>query len=613
MKAEADELTSPLEGYEAAQYKRLDGTYNRGSGTSYVLAAGDEGDYVFIYAAEYTLSADELTANASAVSYNYNGGRRNITVNIQHNGSEDVILGALTMPVWIVSGKVASIEGMKFGLDGQTDLSGGSNSLSIDPFDLEGSITDAVAGGYKYFPNILTLNTIEDDATGISYVIRDVAVTWSNLGSIRVAYGGNDYDARFTIGKTDAFGAQGFTVDSFVHVESRAAVDGTLTPNNGTLPTVGYADKNPTPSDYIDPYEFDLSAFRAEVEQITSVTVSINDEESGRVEKTFTTDGQDGYTLVWSFAGMAVNYLGGRVALIAQLTGPDGSTQNYEIDYLVTRKVVSRIYATKGLSDRDKPAEEEEINSDTLWFTFGTDPDADGFGTVNGGDSDKAYYSNGTYVIDPFIPSTQSLPTGWNVTFALSKPVLGENGVVTWQPVENGESQSYSYITTIMPSTAAVTADVANSADGKPNAGDATMQIDGGQRLRIPVSITGSMATGTDTPGRSNSTLTSRVAGTNGDVNVVWYGRVRITYNIDNTAEYWVTLTDPTGNGIAIEGIEGRTVEYYLTAYVGAVINASGKVLDSVDGVPAGTASTRVSFSVSGTTITDIDWADPLP
>lgn len=612
LKAEADELTSPLEGYEAAQYKRLDGTYNRGSGTSYVLAAGDEGDYVFIYAAEYKLSAGELTANASAVSYNYNGGRRNITVNIQHNGIEDVILGALTMPVWIVSGKVASIEGMKFELDGQTDLSGGSNSLSIDPFDLKGSITDAVEGGYKYFPNILTLNTIEDDATGISYVIRDVAVTWSNLGSIRVAYGGNDYDARFTIGKTDAFGAQGFTVDSFVHVESRAAVEGTLTPNNGTLPTVGYADKNPTPSDYIDPYEFDLSAFRAEVEQITSVTVSINDEESGRVEKTFTTDGQDGYTLVWSFAGMAVNYLGGRVALIAQLTGPDGSTQNYEIDYLVTRKVVSRIYATKGLSDRDKPAEGEKINANTLWFTFGTDPDAVGFGTVNDGDSKKAYYSNGTYVIDPFIPSTQSLPTGWNVTFALFNPVL-EGGVVTGWTDEGTEEQSYSYITTIMPSTAAVTADVANSADGKPNAGDATMQIDGGQRLRIPVSITGSMATGTDTPGRSNSTLTSRVAGTNGDVNVVWYGRVRITYNIDNTAEYWVTLTDPTGNGIAIEGITGRTVEYYLTAYVGAVINASGKVLDSEDGVPAGTASTRVSFSVSGTTITDIPWADPLP
>ena len=604
LKAEADELTSPLEGYEAAQYKRLDGTYNRGSGTSYVLAAGDEGDYVFIYAAEYTLSADELTADASAVSYNYNGGRRNITVNIQHNGSKDVILGALTMPVWIVSGKVASIEGMKFELVGQTDLSGGSNSLSIDPFDLKGSITDAVEGGYKYFPNILTLNTIKDDATGISYVIRDIAVTWSNLGSIRVAYGGNDYDARFTIGKTDAFGAQGFTVDSFVHVESRAAVDGTLTPNNGTLPTVGYADQG-TATSYIDPYEFDLSAFRAEVEQITSVTVSINDEESGSVEKTFTT-GQGDYTLVWSFAGMAVNYLGGRVALIAQLTGPDGSTQNYEIDYLVTRKVVSRIHATKGLSDRDKPAEGEKINANTLWFTFGTDPDADGFGTVNGGDSDKAYYSNGTYVIDPFIPSTQSLPTGWNVTFALSNPVL-EGGVVTGWTDEGTEEQSYSYITTIMPSTAAVTADVANSADGKPNAGDATMQIDGGQRLRIPVSIKGNGATDNVSVDDDARTLPSRTAGGS---NVVWYGTMTVRYNLDASnnyceAVYNVIFTSPDGEDIVLSGQAGRYVEYNLTAYVGAVIDVSGNVLDWENDVPAARiSSVTISSKVDNSGVT---------
>ena len=605
LKAEADELTSPLEGYEAAQYKRLDGTYNRGSGTSYVLAAGDEGDYVFIYAAEYKLSADELTADASAVSYNYNGGRRNITVNIQHNGIEDVILGALTMPVWIVSGKVASIEGMKFELGGQTDLSGGSNSLSIDPFDLEGSITDAVEGGYKYFPNILTLNTIEDDATGISYVIRDVAVTWSNLGSIRVAYGGNDYDARFTIGKTDAFGAQGFTVDSFVHVESRAAVDGTLTPNNGTLPTVGYADQG-TATSYIDPYEFDLSAFRAEVEQITSVTVSINDEESGSVEQTFTTDGNGDYTLVWSFAGMAVNYLGGRIALIAQLTGPDGSTQNYEIDYLVTRKVVSRIYATKGLSDRDKPAEGEKINANTLWFTFGTDPDAVGFGTVNDGDSKKAYYSNGTYVIDPFIPSTQSLPTGWNVTFALFNPVL-EGGVVTGWTDEGTEEQSYSYITTIMPSTAAVTADVANSADGKPNAGDATMQIDGGQRLRIPVSIKGNGATDNVSVDDDARTLPSRTAGGS---NVVWYGTMTVRYNLDASnnyceAVYNVIFTSPDGEDIVLSGQAGRYVEYNLTAYVGAVIDVSGNVLDWENDVPAARiSSVTISSKVDNSGVT---------
>lgn len=586
--------------------------YVRGSGTSYTLVTGDTtaATYYFIYGAKDTLETSELTWNHSGISYNYNGGLRRTSASVNANG----ITGTVTVPIWIVSGRIKSVDALHFNKEaGQDGSLAVGSTLSVDPF--EGiDLTALAAEGsehYKYFPSSVDVTT----ADGCK--ISGLGVTWSNLGSIRNTYRGGVYSARLTVpavtsegGATSYVAAQGFTVDSFVHVESRAAVDGTLTPNNGALPTVGYADQG-TATSYIDPYEFDLSAFRAEVEQITSVTVSINDEESGSVEKTFTT-GQGDYTLVWSFAGMAINYLGGRVALIAQLTGPDGSTQNYEIDYLVTRKVVSRIYATKGLSDRDKPAEEEKINANTLYFTFGTDPDADGFGTVNGGDSDKAYYSNGTYVIDPFIPSTQSLPTGWSVTFALSNPVL-EGGVVTGWTDDGTEEQSYSYITTIMPSTAAVTADVANSADGKPNAGDATMQIDGGQRLRIPVSITGSMATGTDTPGRSNSTLTSRVAGTNGDVNVVWYGRVRITYNIDNTAEYWVTLTDPTGNGIAIEGITGRTVEYYLTAYVGAVINASGKVLDSEDGVPAGTASTRVSFSVSGTTITDIPWADPLP
>ena len=379
-----------------------------------------------------------------------------------------------------------------------------------------------------------------------------------------MAYGGNDYDARFTIGKTDAFGAQGFTVDSFVHVESRAAVDGTLTPNNGALPTVGYADNGTTPSEYIDPYEFDLSAFRAEVEQITSVTVSINDEESGSVEKTFTTDGQGGYTLVWSFAGMAVNYLGGRVALIAQLTGPDGSTQNYEIDYLVTRKLVNNITGTKG----------GDWSSDV--------------NTTVGSDLGRA---STTYAIDPFTPYTQSLPTGWSVTFTLSNPVL-EGGVVTDWTDAGTEEQSYSYITTIMPSTAAMTAE--NAANGKPDAGDVTMQIDGGQRIRIPVSITGK--TTSANPTSSGNVLQSKVDG----VTVVWHGTVSISYNNgNNTATYDVTFSDPTGADITVEAIEGRTASYTLTPYIGAVINAAGKVLDWNGDVPAANRiGTTVSFSV---------------
>lgn len=597
------------EGFDIADYPGytvladgdVEREYVRGSGTSYTLVTGDTtaATYYFIYGAKDTLSASELTWNHSGISYNYNGGLRRTSASVNANG----ITGTVTVPIWIVSGRIKSVDALHFNKEaGQDGSLAVGSTLSVDPFAGIDLTALAAEGSehYKYFPSSVDVTT----ADGCK--ISGLGVTWSNLGSIRNTYRGGVYSARLTVpavtsegGATSYVAAQGFTVDSFVHVESRAAVDGTLTPNNGALPTVGYADNGTTPSDYIDPYEFDLSAFRAEVEQITSVTVSINDEESGSVEKTFTTDGQGGYTLVWSFAGMAVNYLGGRVALIAQLTGPDGSTQNYEIDYLVTRKVVKQIDAKKGLSDRDSK----------LWFTFGTDPDADGFGTVNGGDSNEAYYSNGTYVIDPFIPSTQSLPTGWDVTFAVSNPVLGENGVVTWQPVENenDEPQSYSYITTIMPSTAAVTADVANSADGKPNAGDATMQIDGGQRLRIPVSIKGNGATDNVSVGESATTLPSRTAGGS---NVVWYGTMTVRYNLDDSNNYCVAVynvifTSPDGEDIVLSGQAGRYVEYNLTAYVGAVIDVSGNVLDWENDVPAARASSvTVSSKVDNSGVT---------
>lgn len=564
------------EGFDIADYPGytvladgdVEREYVRGSGTSYTLVTGDTtaATYYFIYGAKDTLETSELTWNHSGISYNYNGGLRRTSASVNANG----ITGTVTVPIWIVSGRIKSVDALHFNKEaGQDGSLAVGSTLSVDPF--EGiDLTALAAEGsvhYKYFPSSVDVTT----ADGCK--ISGLGVTWSNLGSIRNTYRGGVYSARLTVpavtskdedGATSYVAAQGFTVDSFVHVESRAAVDGTLTPNNGALPTVGYADNGTTPSDYIDPYEFDLSAFRAEVEQITSVTVSINDEESGSVEKTFTTDGQGGYTLVWSFAGMAVNYLGGRVALIAQLTGPDGSTQNYEIDYLVTRKLVNNITGTKG----------GDWSSDV--------------NTTVGSDLGRA---STTYAIDPFTPYTQSLPTGWSVTFTLSNPVL-EGGVVTDWTDAGTEEQSYSYITTIMPSTAAMTAE--NAANGKPDAGDVTMQIDGGQRIRIPVSITGK--TTSANPTSSGNVLQSKVDG----VTVVWHGTVSISYNNgNNTATYDVTFSDPTGADITVEAIEGRTASYTLTPYIGAVINAAGKVLDWNGDVPAANRiGTTVSFSV---------------
>lgn len=556
--------------------------YVRGSGTSYTLVTGDTtaATYYFIYGAKDTLETSELTWNHSGISYNYNGGLRRTSASVNANG----ITGTVTVPIWIVSGRIESITALHFDEEGQDGSLATGSTLTVDPFDGIDLTALAAEGSehYKYFPSSVDVTT----ADGCK--ISGLGVTWSNLGSIRNTYRGGVYSARLTVpavtsegGATSYVAAQGFTARSFVQVIERTAEDtgtdgrglwvvsntnGVDAPfkTEGSVLAVGYADQG-TATSYIDPYEFDLSAFRTAVEAITEVSVYI----SGISERvTFGVTGTDsaasGYTLAWSFAGMAVNYLGGRVALIAQLTGPDGSTQNYEIDYLVTRKLVNNITGTKG----------GDWSSDV--------------NTTVGSDLGRA---STTYAIDPFTPDTQSLPTGWRVTFTLSNPVL-EGGVVTDWTDAGTEEQSYSYITTIMPSTAAMTAE--NAANGKPDAGDVTMQIDGGQRIRIPVSITGK--TTSANPTSSGNVLQSKVDG----VTVVWNGTVSISYNNGkNTATYDVTFSDPTGADITVEAIEGRTASYTLTPYIGAVINAAGKVLDWNGDVPAANRiGDTVSFSV---------------
>lgn len=577
-------------GFDAADYPGYtvlkDGDvpreYVRGSGTSYTLVTGDTtaATYYFIYGAKDTLETRELTWDHSGISYNYNGGLRRTSASVNANG----ITGTVTVPIWIVSGRIQSVDALYFNEDGQDGSLAVGSTLSVDPFAGIDLTALAAEGSehYKYFPSSVDVTTTD------GCKIRGLGVTWSNLGSIRNTYRGGVYSARLTVpavtsedGATSYVAAQGFTAPSFVQVIERTAEDtgtdgrglwvvsntnGVDAPfrTEGSVLAVGYADQG-TATSYIDPYEFDLSAFRTAVEAITEVSVYI----SGISERvTFGVTGTDsaasGYTLVWSFAGMAVNYLGGRVALIAQLTGPDGSTQNYEIDYLVTRKLVNNITGTKG----------GDWSSDV--------------NTTVGSDLGRA---STTYAIDPFTPYTQSLPTGWSVTFTLSNPVL-EGGVVTDWTDAGTEEQSYSYITTIMPSTAAMTAE--NAANGKPDAGDVTMQIDGGQRIRIPVSITGK--TTSANPTSSGNVLQSKVDG----VTVVWHGTVSISYNNgNNTATYDVTFSDPTGADITVEAIEGRTASYTLTPYIGAVINAAGKVLDWNGDVPAANRiGTTVSFSV---------------
>ena len=615
--------TAVAEGAEAARYTLLEGRSYNASGNSYVLAEGDTGAYVYVYAAAYVLDGDELTWDHSGITYNYNGGYKRTTVSIAHAG----VTGSILMPVYIASGRITKLHFVNAAGDGSApDYSayfGKDNTTGADYFAthyVDGQLVFDPADGldpdaliqvpgddgvtmvdgteYVYFPAKVGFIT----ASGATVDAREV--TWSNLASIRNTYRGGEFGARLTVpavtsedGKTTYVAAQGFTAEAFVKVEERTVIEGTDGSSfglqvaeaadgngspfmSGSELAKGWADRSGVSGknyDFIDPYTFDIASFRAAAENVTSVKVQMTAPGGGTEVVFFGTDGyggpaadsadpQDpglkGYTLVWNFTSMSVNYLGGRVALVAELTGPDGGVQTYEIDYLVQRKVVSNISGYKG---------------GTFSSAVGTDVSSSNFGRATT-----------TYSIAPYDTSTQKLPTGWNVTFAVSEPVFDvTTGEVTGWTDRGTESAQYSYITVIMPATAAVTVDNAKK-EGVTSAGDATMQIDGGQRIRIPVNITPDTNMGNFTA--PTGTSTTLAGSTDTGMTIVWYGTVEVPFNGGgSTATYKVTLVNPTGETITIPEINGKTVTYKLTAYIGAVVDASGKVLDW-----NGTGSNRV-------------------
>ena len=618
---QAAAYTAVADGAEAARYTLLEGRSYNASGNSYVLAEGDTGAYVYVYAAEYGLDGDELTWDHSGITYNYNGGYKRTTVSIAHAG----VTGSILMPVYIASGRITKLDFVNAGDGSAPDYSayfGKDNTTGADYFAVhyvDGQLVFDPADGldpdaliqvpgddgvtmvdgteYVYFPAKVGFIT----ASGATVGAREV--TWSNLASIRNTYRGGEFGARLTVpavtsedGKTTYVAAQGFTAEEFVKVEERTVIEGTDGSSfglqvaeaadgngspfmSGSELAKGWADRSGVSGknyDFIDPYTFDIASFRAAAENVTSVKVQMTAPGGGTEVVFFGTDGYggpaadsadpqdpglEGYTLVWNFTSMSVNYLGGRVALVAELTGPDGGVQSYEIDYLVQRKVVSNISGYKG---------------GTFSSAVGTDVSSSNFGRATT-----------TYSIAPYDTSTQKLPTGWNVTFAVSEPVFDvTTGEVTGWTDRGTESAQYSYITVIMPATAAVTVD--NAVKGVTSAGDATMQIDGGQRIRIPVNITPDTNMGNFTA--PTETSTTLAGSTDTGMTIVWYGTVEVPFNGgDSTATYKVTLVNPTGETITIPEINGKTVTYKLTAYIGAVVDASGKVLDW-----EGTGSNRV-------------------
>ncbi len=611
-----------LDAYEAQGYTLYDrAKFVKGSGNSYQVSA--DGTYYFVYLAVGTIDDDtaELTFDHSSLSYDYNGGQRRTVLNIV---TEEGITGSVTFPVYIVSGKVVKVADVSFAPDDfgastkwtvtdengietvYTDkqdpsylkADGTGPYLAFDPFDAvsitrmlqtgvgeDGNATYTDSVNYKYLPSSATITT----ASGAK---MHVAVTWTGINA-RNTYAGGNYSARMIIagptlttpatqaGADDTvaslFGNQGFTFDSFIRVRSRSVYDeGVIVTVNGGNPDstnemLPNADGTATGTatgggKYINPYEFELADFQAAT-TANSVEVKFADD---TVTYTYTTTDTD-YKLAWDFSTMAVDYLGGKVALTARLTGPDGSTQTYEIPYYVQRMLVANMTSYKGVNNPTVSEEDGTVTGGDNYFTssFGVD--------VN--DTKALGVAETSFKINPFNPLSQSLPTGYHVTFNVYNPNLNENGEFTGEFTGAPSiTVDYSYLKFTMPSSAKITAEKAQKTD---NAGYASVQLGSGQRIRIPLVINGKVTSERPGAPAAGGVLTTLVDG----VTVVWHGTRTIEYNAGydeatNTVTFTQAVMPPTQTG--------RTVTYTLTAYIGAVVDAAGNVIDwAEDGTPA--------------------------
>ena len=337
--------------------------------------------------------------------------------------------------------------------------------------------------------------------------------------------------------------------------------------------------------DNIDPYTFDISSFREEVEKITSVSVKIGDATyffgtngtGGKANEDGSDPGNPNYKLTWSFTSMTVNYLGGKVALIAQLTGPDGSV------HLVQRKLATTLTGTKGGAGN--------VKGYTVGYDLNNSAEF-GVARPSGG---------GSYEIDPYNPFTRTLPTGWKIGVKVWDADLDGQGNVKWSDKPSDEELTESYLTATMPSNANLTIEKIKTGDA---AGEASLQITGGQRIRIPVSIKPVDISGQSAPsnlhtGRVlNGSTTFTIEGQEVKVLIAWHGTVTVTYNSNgeekDTATYKVTFVNPaaTSEGddivttVTAPDIPGRTVTYNLTPYIGAIVDTAGRVVMDGD-VPA--------------------------
>ena len=614
------------------RYNYSRGAYKRVSDGE--LASGDE--FVFVYSATAKLTAEW---NHSAVIYSFAGGVRNTSATVKASGTAGDISLSVSVPVNIYNSELATIafktssydffgdRVAKYTKDGdkKTFVQGdefGEYDYFVDMTDMRvyfldddgNDYVDLVTGefffdpmsGIDLFEQVTVSSAIGQRTVYRWFPLQVSAVTkggltnsalfvgW-NLGGVAFDYAGGDFTAAIVLretemnGGTNTIGEQRFTPNGYnITVRNRTAT-GAITTDTGyaTLSALtGFARENGT---FIDPYNFDMAVFRRSVTDIGAMAFTL-----GGNNYTFSKDGANGYTLGWDFTGFGVTYAGGIAELTALLTGPDGSTQRFPFDFLVTRVYINRIVGTKGGAIG--------MGVNTTFSVYAANDGSTNIGMA-WDPTPNDNVDSATYFIDPHIPQSHSLPKGWEISFNAWNPVykngeiVYENGEIVWSGVSYAAT-SRDYIAVSMPAFD-WTADLVTNGSGG-SLGYATLQLDNGQRVRIPVEVKGKggsfTASGSFARQQGNLLELDTKATIGGkQYTIVWVG----TATVSGGSSYSVTFAS-AGDKYIVQPKGLRKVTYSLTGYIGAVIDESGNVLINGDsGNPWCLATTSASGTVN--------------
>ena len=619
--------------YKAMGYTALgdeNGTYRYNySRGAYKRVSG--GEFVFVYSATARLTAEW---SHSAVIYSFAGGVRNTSATVKASGTAGDISLSVSVPVNIYDSTLETIAFKTSSYDFFGDLvakytvdistgvktfvqgnAGGKYDYFVDMTDMrvyflvdEGDNYVDLENGKFFFDPMSGIDLFEQVTVSSAIGQRTVyrwfplqvsAVTkggltnsalfvgW-NLGGVAFDYTGGDFTAAIVLretemnGGTNTVGEQRFTPNGFnITVKNRTATAAITTDTATGYATLSALTGFAGSGTFIDPYNFDMAVFRRSVTDIGAIAFTL-----GGGSYTFSKDGANGYTLGWDFTGFGVTYTGGIAELTALLTGPDGSTQRFTFDFLVTRVHINRIVGTKG------GATGMGVNTTfSVW--------AENDGSTNIGmtwdPTPNDNVDSATYFIDPHIPQSHSLPKGWEISFNAWNPVYANGEITGWSGVSYG-TVTRDYIAVSMPAFDWTANLVTNGSDG--SLGYATLQLDNGQRVRIPVAVTGKggSLTVSDSLYRQQGNLLEldTKATINGkQYTIVWVG----TAEVSGGSKYNVTFAS-AGDKYIVQPKGLRKVTYNLTGYIGAVIDESGNVL--IDG-ESGTPWCLVTTSASGT------------